>query len=154
MTKEQAFNNFYGYLDKNLELVLATSQDDFVTSRMVSTFRIDNKLYFQCDRISVKMQQMLANPKVSLCSGMYNMTGTAKVIGPTAQLLEDPLMLTYKEHYPGAYDVYSPGGNNLVEVEIEEVKSWRYVEGIPFEGVLNPLTDDFSEVRYILSPPV
>ena len=58
--------HFYDYMNQHGELVLSTSESHQVASRMVSTFRIDRKLYFQTDCRMTKFKQIKDNPNVAL----------------------------------------------------------------------------------------
>lgn len=115
----------------------------------MSTFRIDNKIYFQCGQESLKMKQMIENPKVALCSNMYSIIGTAKVVAPTKEILNEPLMLRYKELYPNAYRLYSYNSNNLIEVTIDEVKYWQYIKGQPYEGYIYISSETNELTKYV-----
>lgn len=48
-------------------MVLSTSLNDVVTSRMMSVVLINKKIYFQTDRTFRKYRQLKENPRVSLC---------------------------------------------------------------------------------------
>lgn len=66
MFKEK-YSKFFEKIGRSKFMVLSTSKDDFVTSRMVSIIVIDGKFYFQTDKNFKKYNQIIVNPNVSLC---------------------------------------------------------------------------------------
>lgn len=46
-----AYENFYKELDESKKMVLSTSLNDVVTSRMMSIVVLNKKIYFQTDKL-------------------------------------------------------------------------------------------------------
>ena len=67
MEFQEAYSNFYKELGENKKMVLSTSRNDVVTSRMMSIIVLNKKLYFQTDKTLRKYNQLKENPNVSLC---------------------------------------------------------------------------------------
>lgn len=76
-----AYENFYKELGESKKMVLSTSLNDVVTSRMMSIVILNKKIYFQTDRTFRKYNQLLENPKVSLCIDNIQIEGYCKEVG-------------------------------------------------------------------------
>lgn len=50
MVFKEKYSKFFEKIGRSKFMVLSTSKDDFVTSRMVSIIVIDGKFYFQTDK--------------------------------------------------------------------------------------------------------
>ncbi len=58
---------FFDGFGTGKKMVLSTSHNDIVTSRMMSIVLIEGVFYFQTDITFRKYEQIKNNPKVSLC---------------------------------------------------------------------------------------
>ena len=112
-------------------MVLATSANDRVTARSMSVIFLDGKVYFQTDRVMEKARQIEANPNVALCTDDFQMTGTARILGPwgeNKQILDE-----YLKVHKNSYLRYENLATEvLVEVVISKIKRWKYIEGNPY----------------------
>lgn len=66
-TFKDKYNKFLIEYGKARKMVLSTSENDMVTSRMMNIIQIDGLFYFQTDKELRKYNQLINNPKVALC---------------------------------------------------------------------------------------
>lgn len=62
-----SYNNFLVDFGKGKLMVLSSSKNDKVTSRMMSVVQSDGLFYFQTDKTFRKYYQLVNNPQVALC---------------------------------------------------------------------------------------
>ena len=67
MMFEEKFPEFWKEFGDHRLMVLSTSLDNIVTSRMMSVVAIDRNLYFQTDTQSGKYAQLMGNLHAALC---------------------------------------------------------------------------------------
>ena len=60
------YENFLSDFGKGRTMVLSTSEDNIVSSRMMSVVLIDGLFYFQTDRRFRKYRQLSHNPNAAL----------------------------------------------------------------------------------------
>lgn len=63
------------------KMVLSTSLNNKVSSRMMSVIIINQCFYIQTDKTMNKYDQILNNPQVALCFANYQIEGISKIIG-------------------------------------------------------------------------
>jgi len=100
-------SGFFNKLGSSKLMVLATSNDDKVTARMMSCVIIENAIYFQTDKTSEKFMQMTANPNVALCTDNIQIEGTAAPLGHTLSSECKFFAQAYKKHHKGSFKRYS-----------------------------------------------
>ena len=66
MFKEK-FEEFLTEFNKGKTMVLSSSENNKVTSRMMSIVCINGLFYFQTDKTFRKYHQLISNPQVALC---------------------------------------------------------------------------------------
>lgn len=129
-------------------MVVSTSLQDNVTSRTLSTMFNKGKIYFQTDKNFITVKQLIENPNIALCTNNIQITGTAKIIGPTIGqgILEE----IYKEKHLGSYNNYSSLATTvMIEVEIKNTTLWVYRDKIPFLCFYDMVKKEYKEKRYI-----
>ncbi len=72
--KYQAFLSDFG---NGRTMVLSTSENDIVSSRMMSIIQIEG-VYFQTDLTFKKYRQLLSNPNVALCIDNIQIEGVCE----------------------------------------------------------------------------
>ena len=75
---EDRMESFFADFGKGRKMVLSTSENDRVSSRMMSVVRIDGEFYFQTDRKLRKYHQLSANPHVALCIDNIQIEGSCR----------------------------------------------------------------------------
>lgn len=127
----EAYEKFYKELGHSRKMVLSTSLNDMVTSRMMSIVVINRKLYFQTDRTFRKYKQLKENPRVSLCGDNIQIEGYCKEVGhPLENIAFSGI---YKKYFLSSYTRYSSLKNEcLFEVTPTFAEKWLYIEGGPY----------------------
>ena len=64
---KEKFEEFIMEFKKGKTMVLSSSENNKVTSRMMSIVCIDGLFYFQTDKTFRKYNQIISNPQVDLC---------------------------------------------------------------------------------------
>lgn len=130
------------------EMVLSTSYNDRVTSRMMSVIANDNNLYFQTDKLSRKYNQISKNPKVALCINNLQLEGVCKNLGHPLE--NEVFCELYKKNFASSYKNYSHLLNEIVFVcELTYIKKWVYENGIPYQEVFDILNKKYIKEKYV-----
>ena len=130
------YNNFLIEFGKGKPMVLSSSENDKVTSRMMSVVQSDGLFYFQTDKTFRKYCQLVNNPQVALCINNIQIEGTCEEIGhPTDCSF---FCNIYQECFSGSYRRYSSLKNErLFVVKPTYVERWLYIDDIPFMEVFD-----------------
>ncbi len=129
-------------------MVLATSAENRVTARSMSTIYDSGFIYLQTDRKMLKYKQIEENCNVALSVGFLQLEGKAVDIGGwnnNSHLLE-----LYKAKHNSSYEKYKNlKSETVIRIEINYIKKWRYVSGVPFELIIKPLEKSLIQEEYI-----
>lgn len=142
---EQA-DALFEQLGDHHKMVLSTSADGKVTSRMMSVLILSRAFYFQTDQSMRKFYQLQKNPNAALCFDNVQIEGTCTLLG---RPLDNQKFLTrYQQAYPHSYSLYSGLENErLLRLAPSFIKRWIYIDGKPFEECF-----DFTAQTYCLKP--
>ncbi len=134
-TYQEAFEKYLSSLSNNKTWVLATSHNNEVTARMVSTVCIDGKIFFQTDKKFQKYIQIKNNPNVALCIGNCTIEGLAKDKGHSSDKANEAFVKYYKVLHESSFLKYGSRKNEVViEINPKKVKYWEYdIEGKPWQ---------------------
>lgn len=144
----KAYENFYKELGESKKMVLSTSLNDVVTSRMMSVVVIDKKIYFQTDKTFRKYNQLKENPRVSLCIDNIQIEGYCKQVGVPSDNIE--FVNAYKKYFLSSYTRYSSLKNECLFVIIPTfVEKWLYIDGIPYMEFLDIENRKYELRKYI-----
>ncbi len=119
--------------EKGGNLVLSTSSNDVVTSRMISVIVVDDALYFTSIKRdnNMKNDQIESNGNVALCDMSRQMTGTAHILG----MLDDPefsnILGKYKKVLPDSYAKFGNQDCLLIKIDIKTFKDFTFEDGKP-----------------------
>lgn len=127
--------------------VLATSSNNRVTSRTMSFVIYENKFYCQTDKKFLKIEQILDNPKVSICIDNIQIEGIAQIIGKP---LEYNIFVTlFKKYFKNSYENYSFLENEiLLEINPIFITVWNYKESIPTRSFYRLASKEYVEEIY------
>ena len=127
--------------------VLATSSNNRVTSRTMSFVIYENKFYCQTDKKFLKVEQILDNPKVSICIDNIQIEGIAQIIGKP---LEHNIFVTlFKKYFKNSYENYSFLENEiLLEMNPIFITVWNYKESIPTRSFYRLASKEYVEEIY------
>mgnify|MGYP002800055151 FL=1 len=143
-----AYENFYKELGESKKMVLSTSLNDVVTSRMMSIVVLNKKIYFQTDRTFRKYNQIKENPKVSLCIDNIQIEGECEKVGMPSDNAE--FVEAYKKHFPSSYTRYSCLKNErLFVVTPTFVEKWLYIDGIPYIEIFDIVHRQYELRQYV-----
>ena len=128
---EERIAGFFSDFGKGRKMVLSTSVNDRVSSRMMSVVQINNEFYFQTDRNLKKYHQLLINHHVALCIDNIQVEGICEEIGHP---MDNPVFCeVFRECFRGSYDAYSSLKNErLFAVKPLFIERWIYQNGIPY----------------------
>lgn len=143
-TKYRAFLSEFG---KGRKMVLSTSENNRVSSRMMSVVQIDGIFYFQTDITFHKYHQIVRNPNVALCIDNIQIEGVCEEIGQPLQFA--PFCDVFQECFKGSYDAYSSLENErLFAVKPMYVERWIYENGTPYIETFDIITQEHKSKRY------
>lgn len=81
MNYKTEFSNLLKEISDKYTMVLATSDENIVTARNITTMLINDRIYFQTDSRMEKVKQIIKNPHVALCVENIQILGKAKLLG-------------------------------------------------------------------------
>lgn len=143
LKKEEIFSNF-GY-SKNM--VLSTSYQDKVTSRMMSVIIFDGEFYFQTDKNFRKYNQIKNNPIVSLCCDNISVDGICTELGKP--LDNNRFIKLYEKYYNYSYQQYSSLQNErLFKVTPLYIQIWIYENAKPYIEILDFKSNEYRKTLY------
>ncbi len=118
-------------LGESKNMVLSTSADDKVTSRMMSVIIFDCCFYFQTDIKFRKCSQILKNPKVALCADNISVEVICTEIGKPNDNAD--FIRLFKQHYNWSYNKYSSINNErLFKIKPTYIQKWIYENSGPY----------------------
>ena len=128
---ENEYCDFLAEFGKGKIMVLSSSKNDKVTSRMMSVIQIDGTFYFQTDKSFRKYDQLINNPLVALCIDNIQIEGVCEEIGIPKN--NEDFCEVFKECFKGSYDAYTELENErLFSVSPVFIERWVYGDGKPF----------------------
>lgn len=127
----EEYKRFWKEFGKSKVMVLSTSLNNFVTSRMMSIVVIDEKLFFQTDKTFRKYEQLKGNNNVALCIDNIQIEGKCEEIGHP--LDNAGFSIIYKACFSDSYSNYTALKNErLFMVTPTFIEKWLYIEGVPY----------------------
>ena len=148
MVFKEKYSKFFEKIGRSKFMVLSTSKDDFVTSRMVSIIVIDGKFYFQMDKNFKKYNQIIVNPNVSLCIDNIQINGICCDVGRPIE--NKTFCEIFKEKYPSSYKNYSLlESERLLEIEPIYIECWHYIEGVSYIEVFDVKNKKYTMKKYV-----
>lgn len=134
-------------LNKGKTMVLSTSENNKVSSRMMSIVCFDGLFYFQTDKNFRKYNQLISNPHVALCTENIQVEGICKEIGHP---MDNPKFCkVYKDAFVSSFHKYSFLQNErLFVVKPTYIERWRYIDGIPFIEIFNVENKEYELNKY------
>lgn len=144
---KEKFGEFLMEFNKGKTMVVSSSENDKVTSRMMSIVCISGLFYFQTDKTFRKYHQLISNPQVALCTENIQIEGVCEEIGHP--MYNDLFCSIYKECFEGSFNRYSSLENErLFVVKPMYVERWIYIDGIPFMEFFNVEKQEYELTKY------
>lgn len=145
---DKKLDELFKIIGKARKMVLSTSFDNRVTSRMMSFIILDNKFYCQTDKTFLKYKQIKSNPNVALCLDNIQIEGIAKNIGKPLE--NEKFINLFKRYYKTSYEIYSFLENEiLLEIDPIFIGIWTYKDFIPVREFYNLKTREIEEKPYL-----
>lgn len=128
-------------------MVLSTSKNDYVSSRMMSVVQMGGRLYFQTDNTMRKYRQLSANPNVALCTDNLQIEGVCKEIGHPLE--NAGFCESFKRQFESSFNAYTSLENErLFEVMPTYIQRWVYKDGLPFIEAIDTENESYSFKAY------
>ena len=129
------------------KMVLSTSQNDIVTSRMMSVVILDRCFYFQTDTQSRKYMQLKENPQAALCIDNIQIEGTCTETGRPAE--NSSFCELYEKCFPGSFKNYTNLlHERLFRLEPTFIERWLYIDGKPYMEKIDLSTGEYLLKEY------
>ncbi len=137
----------YAELGTHRTMVLSTSLNGHVTSRMMSVVLLDGVFYFQTDRSFRKCEQLAGNHTAALCAENVKIEGACRKLG---RPLEHPAFCeSYKRHFRASFDRYSHlADERLYALKPSYAKKWVYEDGEPFVETWDFAREEYAKTAY------
>ena len=128
---EERIEEFFSDFGKGRKMVLSTSENDRVSSRMMSVVQINGKFWFQTDKKLKKYHQLSINQNVALCIDNIQIEGICEELGHP---LDNPVFCSvFQECFKGSFDAYTSLKNErLFVVKPVYIERWIYKNGSPY----------------------
>ena len=105
MNFDENYHLFLNDFGKGRKAVLSTTENNIVSSRMMSVVQIDGIFYFQTDNTFRKYRQLTQNHNVALCIDNIQIESEAEEIGHP---LKNPdFCKVFEECFKGSFDAYT-----------------------------------------------
>lgn len=138
--KYEAFLSDFG---KAKKMVLSTSENDIVSSRMMSVIQMNGTFYFQTDCTFRKYRQISSNRNVALCIDNIQIEGISEELGHPLDNAD--FCRQFEECFKGSFDAYTSLENErLFAVKPVFIEQWIYENGIPFIETFDIVKQDYS----------
>lgn len=145
---EEKYKAFLSDFGKGRTMVLSTSENDRVSSRMMSIVMIDGLFYFQTDINFNKYRQIINNHNVALCIDNIQIEGICEEIGHP---LQNTLFCeVFKDCFKGSYEAYTSLKNErLFVVTPVNIERWIYKDSVPYIETFNITLKEYKISKYI-----
>lgn len=150
MNKEvkEKFKQFITEFSDHRNMVLSTSCNDKVTSRMMSIIQIDGNFYFQADIKSRKVKQILHNKNVSLCIDNIQIDGECVLIGAPSE--NEKFCGLFSKYFNSAYNLYTGlDDEKLFVVKPVRIQKWVYENQKPYIEIFDLKDSTFKKIMYL-----
>ena len=142
---KEKFEEFLIEFKKGKTMVLSSSENNKVTSRMMSIVCIDGLFYFQTDKTFRKYHQLISNPQVALCIENIQIEGVCEEIGHPMD--NDLFCSLYRECF-GGNRYCSLKNERLFVVKPSYIERWKYIDGAPYMEIFDIEKQEYELVKY------
>ena len=127
----EKYNTFLTEFGESRKMVLSTSENDKVSSRMMSIIQINGEFYFQTDKELKKYRQLIVNHNVALCIDNIQIEGICEESGHPLDNID--FSNRFQKYFRGSFEAYSSLKNErLFVVKPLFIERWIYKNGIPY----------------------
>ena len=143
----EKYEAFLAEFGKGKAMVLSSSADNRVSSRMMSVVCNDGLFYFQTDKNFRKYYQLINNPYVALCTENIQIEGVCTEIGNPMD--NTVFCNVYKECFSGSFKKYTLLKNErLFIVTPTFVERWLYIDTVPFIETFHIEAKEYKLSKY------
>lgn len=129
-------------------MVLSTSENNRVSSRMMSIVQINGVFYFQTDLNMKKYRQIISNINVALCIDNIQIEGICEEKGHPLENAD--FCNAYQECFQSSYNAYSSLKNErLFSVKPAYIERWIYKDGIAHIETFDINTRQYNLDKYL-----
>ena len=145
---DDKYNAFLIEFGHGRKMVLSTSGNNRVSSRMMSIIQIDGHFYFQTDITMRKYRQIKSNRNVALCIDNIQIEGVCEEEGHP--LDNGQFCNLYKKCFQGSFDAYSSLKNErLFVIKPVFLERWIYSNGIPYIETFDVENMEYNYRKYV-----
>ncbi len=142
------YNAFLIELGQGRKMVLSTSENNRVSSRMMSVIQFDGMFYFQTDNTMKKYRQIKSNRNVALCIDNIQIEGICEEKGRPLDNIQ--FCDIYQKCFRGSFDAYSSLKNErLFVVKPLFVERWIYRNGVPYMETFDVENKQYNYKEYL-----
>lgn len=142
------YNAFLIEFGQGRKMVFSTSENNRVSSRMMSVIQFDGMLYFQTDITMKKYRQIKSNRNVALCIDNIQIEGICEEKG--CPLDNSQFCDIYQKCFRGSFDAYSSLKNErLFVVKPLFVERWIYRNGVPYIETFDVENKQYNYKEYL-----
>ena len=143
----QQFQAFLTAFGAGRKMVLSTSVNGLVSSRMMSVVRIGETFFFQTDTALRKYRQLAANPNAALCIDNIQIEGSCKELGHP--LGHPDFCAAFRACFPGSFDAYTAlEQERLFSLTPRRIERWIYRDGVPHIETFDMETQQYRFEKY------
>ena len=144
---KENFEEFLMEFSKGKKMVLSSSANNIVSSRMMSVVCNNGLFYFQTDKTFRKYSQLIGNPHIALCAENIQIEGICTEIGHPMDNVW--FCNTYKECFGSSFRKYSSLKNErLFVVTPIYVERWIYIDAVPFIETFDIENQEYKLIKY------
>ena len=145
---DDKYNTFLTEFGHGRKMVLSTSENNRVSSRMMSVIQMDGSFYFQTDVTMRKYRQIKSNRNVALCIDNIQIEGVCEEEGHP--LDNDQFCYLYQKCFQGSFDAYSLLKNErLFVVKPVFIERWIYSNGVPYIETFCVESREYNYRKYV-----
>lgn len=138
----------FNQIDNHAKIVLSTSYQDKISSRMMSFIIIDGLFYFQTDKTMRKYQDLKKNKNVSLCLSNIQIEEICIELGHPTDNHE--FCHSFQKYFLSSYNAYTHLSNKrLFVIKPTFIQRWNYIENQPIIERLFIQEQKYVEEKYM-----
>ena len=139
---------FFSDFGKGRKMVLSTSENNRVSSRMISVVQINGEFYFQTDKELRKHHQLSVNRYAALCIDNIQIEGICVETGHPLDNAE--FCALFRECFRGSFDAYTALKNERLFIfRPLYIERWIYNDNVLFIEVFDIKEQRYSFERYM-----
>jgi len=147
-TFSEKYESLLSLFGKARKAILSTSENNIVSSRMMSIVRIGGEFYFQTDVSFRKYRQIISNPHAAICSDNIQIEGVCEELG--CPLDNTAFCSLFRECFRGSYDAYTALKNERLFIfRPTYAERWIYKHDIPYVETFDVTAHTYQICKYI-----